>query len=64
MYGMGAESLAGRLTKFSGEEVTTQAAQEYITKLYDQFPGIKRFMLSTKADGAKHVRSKDAEQDS
>jgi DNA polymerase I-like protein with 3'-5' exonuclease and polymerase domains len=55
MYGMGADSLAGRLTKFSNRTVTSKDAQSYIQRLYEQFPKISKFMVQTKSDGAQNV---------
>ena len=62
IYGMGAESLAGKLTKFSKRQVPTSEALQYIHRLYQQFPKITAFMAQTK-EGAKRQVSQIKQQD-
>jgi len=52
MYGMGADSLAGRLSKSTGRRVDLSEAQAHISKLFQRFPKIKDFMAAQKKLGA------------
>lgn len=52
MYGMGADSLAGRLSKATGRRVDLSEAQSHISKLFQRFPKIRDFMGAQKKLGA------------